>query len=538
MAVDVSEEETTEPGAEVSGPRRGRPDRLTAWIVGGVLVLVLSVLTVLRRTVDYLQADGVQQSIMSIQDVDLFFWGQNRFAAFVSLLASPIADPGANLFACLLINAVAFHLLLLTIAWMGVRVVTGGRERWATIVLFLVIAATAHLVLTPWHVHVMALESQPYSASWALTLGAFLLWKRREPWAFAVATAMVGIAVGLNQSTILVAAFVAVIELARRRAWVRWIAFGAMWLVWFGIWAFLAARFGGTAGPIPDAPQNYFTFDVAQFVRGAPQAMLAVFAAFRPIRLVALLCAACVALLLLRPERRILLPRLALALLFCTGYWALFAGNPWVAQNGYVFRYFYPVVLFGVLCLAVPLAAVLIGWCLPDAVLVRQVRIPAMRDTRVSRAVVAAVATLGCVVGLAGPLAAPTSATVLVQSRATADFAREHDVRFLAGYYWDMWPILHRTLEDGRNAAFVTGFKSGGDRQSYTEAFEEELAESDGPPLALCVNDATTTCVTYLEYWTRPGWIETDQSCPVPGPTGQLGYPEVRRCVVLEYTGA
>ena len=65
---------------------------------------------------------------MSIQDVDLFFWGQNRFAAFVSALASPIANPDANLFACLLINAVSFHVFLLLLAYMGTWLVSGTRS--------------------------------------------------------------------------------------------------------------------------------------------------------------------------------------------------------------------------------------------------------------------------------------------------------------------------------------------------------------------------------------------------------------------------
>lgn len=523
--------------AETS-PDAGDWSRVTAWVVGAVTVLALSVLTVLRYTVDYIQADGVQQSVMSIQDVDLFFWGQNRFFAVVSLLASPIADPGANLFACLLINAVAFHLLLLVIARMGVAVLTEGRQRWATLVVFLVFAATAHVVLDPPKLHIMALESQPYSASWALTLGAFLLWKRRERWALALALVMVGVAMGLNQSTVLVAAFLAVIEMLRRRQWVRWPAFGAVWVVWLVVWSVLSDRFGGTAGPLDNTAAEYFAFHTTQFVADAPRSTAAILGAFRPLRLVFVAAVAALCVLPLHPRRRVaLLPRLALAFVFSLGYWVVFTGNPWVAANGYPFRYFYPVVLFVVLVVAVPLAAMVLAWCRPAVILVDRVRGRRMGDSSGARAALAGLAAAACVVALAGPLTAPTNATVLTQTRATADFARDNDVTFVSGYYWDMWPILHRTLEDGRQSVHITGLKSGGDPAAYLAAFERDL-EGEGTPRAICVNDATSACVTYLEYWTRPGWVATDETCPVPGDSPLLGSPPQRSCVVIEYSGA
>ena len=56
---------------------------------------------------------------MSVQDVDLFYWGQDRFFAILPLLASPDLGPTVNLFVLLLLNAVSFHALLLTICHLG-----------------------------------------------------------------------------------------------------------------------------------------------------------------------------------------------------------------------------------------------------------------------------------------------------------------------------------------------------------------------------------------------------------------------------------
>ncbi|MET0966733.1 MAG: hypothetical protein ABWZ02_10070, partial [Nakamurella sp.] len=172
--------------------------RLAISLLFAVAVLAVSVVTVLRYTAPALTADGVGQSLFSVQDVDLFFWGQNRFAAVVSWLASPVADPMLNLFLCLLINAVSVHVLLVVVAWMGVRLVAGRRTWQATFVLFLMLTAVTHLILKEDKIYSLALESQPFPLSWALALGAFLLWKRTSWWAFALAAVMVGIAVGLN----------------------------------------------------------------------------------------------------------------------------------------------------------------------------------------------------------------------------------------------------------------------------------------------------------------------------------------------------
>jgi hypothetical protein len=501
-----------------------------------VAVLGLSLVTVLRYTVDYLQADGVQQSVMSVQDVDLFFWGQNRFAAFVSALASPVAHPEANLFICLMINAIAFHVLLLIVAFMGTWLVSGTRSVAATAVTFLALALTCHVVITPAALHVIALESQPYAMSWSLTLGAFLLWKTGRMWWWVLAALAVGAAVGLNQSTILGAAFLAVIEMARRRQWWRWPAFGVVWLAWLGVWAVLASRYGGNAGPIPDATQDYFRFSMGTFLAEAPRSLTSVVGSFRTARLGVVAIISAVALLVLTAERRTaFLSRAAAAFVFAACYWVVLTGNPWVFQNGYALRYFFPTIMLVAVAVAAPLASFLCALVVPSTVVGRVQVPPGLRPAAAAVAVVLPV--VGLAAALRGPLSSPADATVLVQTRATADYARANGVTFLSGYYWDMWPTLHRAIDDGRRAAFVTGFKSGGDPAAYLAAFDDQL-KAGRTPMALCINESDAFCQRYLDYWTRPGWVDTGRFCPVPGDVPQLGSPIRSSCVVLAYAGS
>lgn len=497
--------------------------RLIIGTLFAMVVLAISVVTVFRYTAPYLQADGVGQAMMSVQDVDLFFWGQNRFASVVAFLASPVADPMLNLFLCLLINAVAYHALLVVVSWMGVHLVAGRRNWQCTLLLFLVLTAVTHTIVTDEKLYSLTLESQPFALSWTLALGSFLLWKRREWWAFVLAAAMVGLAVGLNQSTVLIAAFLAVFEMVRRRQWVRWPILGVAWIVWLGVWATLASWYGGNAGPILDPEPAYFGIHPGLFASGIPQSFATIAAGLRPVRIIALVLVGCVATLLIGTQRRpALLSRLAMTILYCTLFWLVFTGNAWVSANGFNIRYFFPVVLGLILVLAVPLAAALLR--LPDFL-----RAPGGVWWPT------AVTAVLCVGALVGPLTPPSQSAALLATRATADYARANDVAFLSGYFWPMWPIELQTLDGGRTSTYVTAAKSGGDPAAYQAALDRELAESDGPPRAMCVDEEISVCVTYLEYWTRPGWQEVPGDCPVPISNPLNGSPPVQACRLLEF---
>ena len=167
------------PSAELDAgrPRQDWVARLGICALFAVLLALMSVVTIFRYTADNLQADGVLQSVMSVQNVDLFFWGQNRFASVVAFLASPVADPMLNLFLCLLINAVAYHALLVVVSWMGVHLVAGRRNWQCTLLLFLVLTAVTHTIVTDEKLYSLTLESQPFALSWTLALGSFLIRK-------------------------------------------------------------------------------------------------------------------------------------------------------------------------------------------------------------------------------------------------------------------------------------------------------------------------------------------------------------------------
>lgn len=381
---------------------------------------------------------------------------------------------------------------------------------------FLLFAAVTQVVVEPLPLYFMALDAQPYALSWLLGLASFLLWRAGSWWTTALGGVLALLAIGLNPSVVLGVAVLAVGQLLRTRQWIRWPAFGLVWLAGLAAWTFVAARYPPVPGPFPSADPDYYAFHLHLFTDGVSRSTAGIGDAFRPTTTM-LLAVLAVASLLVVPARvrTALLIRVALLAAFAVGYWALFTGNAWVAANDWGIRYYFPVLVTVVLGLATPIAAALLS-------------------VRVGDAVPVAVAATACALAGIGPQTPLADARVLTEVDATAGFARSAGIHYVAGSYWYAWPVLHRMLSDGRDAAFATTVRSDGNPAAYRAPFDRDLS-ADRRPRAICVNDSADSCATYLTYWTEPGWSTTPVgTCPAPPlPDASAG-----TCVVLEFTGS
>ncbi|WGX98534.1 hypothetical protein [Nocardioides sp. L-11A] len=456
------------------------------------LVLAIAAWTVLRYGGTGLNADGVEQSTMSVQSPSLFYWGQNRLASFVSLLASPVSSPDANLFVCMFLNALGFVLLLRLLSGLLADHLGEKVRALPRAVPFLVLAAAAFAGLEPITVHALALEGQPYSWSWFLAWSAFLLWRRSPVSGRLAAVAFAGIAMGLNPSVALVPAFLTAVEVLRTRRLIPWIGFGAVWIAWLGVWLVLMDSVD-VSTPTPQPDTSYFSFDPHLLATGFSTAVGNVLGAFGGLRLVVLIAFA-LAVLLWRaadvPASTI--RRFAVCVLFCLGYTALFAGNPWTTANTLHFRYFFPDLL-------------LIVGVIASTALLAMGHV-ASTDRRQRQAAVIAVALAACLAALAGPARPAWDGALAREAAPIADFARSQDARFIAGDYWLGWPTMHQMLEDGRTAAYVANEKSGGDLSRYETALVDEIEDGGTPPRAVCIRADTQLCATYLDFYTGAGW--------------------------------
>ena len=116
-------------------------------------------------------ADGLLQTIMSLQHLTIFFWDQNRFANLLPLLASPITDPTANaqlqLAARVTLGLAAPLLFCVPVVQNGDYLRVGRITLLAT---GLALAFAPHRFIHEWFI-----EASPYGTSFALAGIALLL---------------------------------------------------------------------------------------------------------------------------------------------------------------------------------------------------------------------------------------------------------------------------------------------------------------------------------------------------------------------------
>ena len=148
-------------------------------IVFATLLCVLPLAAINCFSPEYLNAETLMFSVMSIQNVTPFVWGQDRLANFVSYPLSPISSPHLNLFAHLWLFSLSFFLLLLACARLVVRLMQPAGESDADfLVVFVIAVVVSLLTLSPFASHVFILEGQPYAASYLLLFVAFFSFLR------------------------------------------------------------------------------------------------------------------------------------------------------------------------------------------------------------------------------------------------------------------------------------------------------------------------------------------------------------------------
>ena len=146
----------------------------------GLLLLALAALSVNRLAPAHLNADVLLQSVMSLQRVTLFYWGQNRLMNFLPLLLQGIRDPQLNLYALLGLAALAHHAWLLALAH-GMRELAGAGQRVSLLALFLLLTALSLGVLREYELFSLIVWHFEYSLPALLGLLAFHA--LRQTWA-------------------------------------------------------------------------------------------------------------------------------------------------------------------------------------------------------------------------------------------------------------------------------------------------------------------------------------------------------------------
>jgi hypothetical protein len=447
-------------------------------------------------------ADMILMSIISVQKPSVFFWGQDRFALLLPWLLSPVKSPDANLLLLIWLHALSFFLMLLVLSQIAARLL-GRSDFRASALAFLFPCAVAAAAMSPSVFAYVIAGPQPYPSSYLLLACATLLFfSERLPRIMAVAgaTALLAAGMGVNPSIILMAAIVAsgAFVFGRRRDAVAFLLIAAaLFVVWYAV-----------SLDYPRAAVSYYDFSLHGMRTNLARAWTTIAGDLRlPVAGMLLLTALILPLLLRTTGRWRFWLGIAAAVAIALGWTGFVSQAAWVATNDFNSRYF-STSYFA--------AFVAIGAVLAAAAL----HLPPRWQTRTCLALAGVTIAL-----IARPVILPAAAPAVALVAPYEAHAREHRIKYVAGYFWTAWPTVFRLL-DTPDAAFGLAFRALGNRDAVIASVKSDIAAAR-PVEALCLDAPADECIAQAGEMTGLVWRPAGQTCPgncsVIAATGKAG---------------
>ena len=471
------------------------------------IALALTSLTLLSmaRFIRYANADVLVSTLISTERLTFFYWGQDRLASLVPLLAWPVQDVRLNFYVQALIQGWAFFGLVLLFVEFHLVSVRDGVDRHAdatttAIALLLGGLAATQFVSAPL-AHVFVFEQQ-YALSLLLFLLGVIVIMRAARRIAPLGAFLLVTSLAVIPSTVLFAPVAALVPTDRG----RWQRVGAVGLA--SVAAFLASvLLARVFGPEVPATDLYADFSPDRLVHNAGTAFRSIRATIRPAPTMAMLIGVAVSLVLQRHRltREAWLATVG-APLFAFAWFAVFASNGWVEANLYHPRYFFPVylvVIFPVCSVASTLARLLTDRFVEGSDPTTRARTDRARTLRVGTvATSVALAAFGV-----GRLVSDDGILAVGNATPAADIADRLDVEFVVGPYFEVWPIVFSARSRGDDLLAVTL------RSEAIVALSRELIDDaavDGGVQLMCIRTDAPSCAAQLSFHLDEPWTVSD----------------------------
>lgn len=445
------------------------------------IALLLSLPALNWSVPSQLDSDTILQSLMSTQNLTLFYWGQDRFLNLVPFLLSPIRDPQTNFLATLILNGFAFFLLLEFMADVTAKVVFPAHRGPARLLMLAALVFSCILVLGRPGLYNFAYAAQPYGLSCLLTLTAWRLILRADRAGIVVwilAGVALFVAAGLNPSVLLISLGLFVVILPARRGPAPLVIMTIAGLS-FVLWSLISrSEAAQTATYYTDFDfRNAFAAldsTLRRYQRETGQLWMAAGA----------LLAACGLGFIPGFALPQGLPRLFGRVLAAFGliWWVVFASNAWVKVNDGMFRYFFPSLMIVVLFVAL-----------------RFVQLAGLGAGRFWKT--APLPALAIVLMTLFSRPVPIGHyDIFSKTSGARQYAAARQVRLVAGSYWLAWPTVlalnaHAYRQEGTAAPVVYGVAVRG---SVNRAAIDESVLADYraglKSRALCVGESVEEC--------------------------------------------
>ena len=451
---------------------------------------VLGALAVNRYAPTAINADTILLSIMSLQNVTPFYWGQNRFANIVPFLLSPVQSPVFNLALHLLIFATAYYAFLIVLTLIvtkRVLGVTNTQDRWLGVA---IVIATCTLLISPHAAAVFITEGQPYALSYLAMLAAIWLTRGQHKVRVAASQLAILVSVGLNPSVILFSGPLACLFCFQRR-YREGMLLLAGTILSFVFWHVLSKT-------APDPGIGYARIQLASIQDDLLRSANSILSAFTVSTLIGSMLVAFAVILISKSPNQNGAWRLLSLLIACMAlaWWGLFGVNAWIKANISHFRYFFPTIL--AICLLLALS--LYGQVLQTS--------PAIKRTTF----------FACLLILVYALAAqPTRLrdyTIIERTAPYARYASSNQITLVAGDYWVVWPVVFQLLNN-RQVAFGITYRGEGNVGALRHWLDSNGHRADLK--AMCVASEVRVCEENLRNLTALDWGKSADKCDVAG---------------------
>ena len=435
-------------------------------------IIIISSITVFGYAPEHLNADILMNSVMSVQHLTLFYWGQNRLLNVLPFLVSFISDPASNLYSVLFVSSIVYYASIFAVSKSIVRVL--GCPASDAALHFVFLSSFSVLVFKRVFHAEMAIGHIEYSLAFFLVSGANYLewfsnidlWIRR-----ALSMILIFVAMGVNPSILaLNLIFLLIVFLYNRKVDSHAVALIGFSICSFVAWSLIAKSFG----PV----ESYSQFNPMMISEGFGIVMGQFIGAIRWGVVFAFLC------LLLVWRIRILITEGSLkrrsfgleeyivfgALLFSLIWVVLFSASKWVLMNQFLLRYF----IFAVYACLVVAGLGIMAFLRRESLLIRS--------------------TIVSLFAISSVVVAYRKPVELLEYGMFKNIKRfgVESKGLYAGDYWVVWPAVYKDLIMGK-VAYGLAARGEENRNRVNEYVQNEV-NRNGFFRVCCLNDSPEAC--------------------------------------------
>lgn len=446
-------------------------------IISLMWVFIISALTVNKYAPEFLNADVIINSVMSLQKVTLYYWGQNRLLNVLPFIFTGIAEPSVNLFMVLFFTSTCFYLLLYYFSRIAVKVLGIVKSDEESLKVFILISAFYVFIFKPFAIFEISLAHIEYSLpALLLSFVSFNMLQKEKSrnkfLLFIVSTLVIFIATGLNPSTLIPLIFVAIGSIAFRKKVGFWeLSLLTISVVSFIIWNNISKKYG-------DMPYN--EFEIGILFAGLEKVLDGFFSVINlPVLLILILLLSLIKIINLlyfrNPLNNNLFYFCSNSLVIFSATWLLvFSASKWVEMSLFVWRYF----IYAIFAILFMVSIYLLNFV--------------EKLGKVKSWIFSVIIFTSVCISFISPMILFSEYKIFQRVNSLT----EPGSNLYAGDYWVVWPSVLRDMMQGHEAYGLT-FRGDANKYSAGEYVRKRINQN-GSVSVFCLNDKAESCINQV----------------------------------------